>query len=389
MDSPGDIPGAGDAATRQGLPTPGDRVMVALSGGVDSAVAALLLKEQGFRVEALHMTNWEDADAHCTAGQDLADARQVAADLDLPLHHVNFSRQYRDQVFAAFLADYRAGLTPNPDVACNRHIKFGALHHHARRLGARWVATGHYARVAHAPGPRLLAARDADKDQTYFLHAIAPEALARTLFPLGDLTKAEVRARATAAGLANHAKRDSTGICFIGERPFREFLRQYLPDRPGPVVDAEGHELGTHPGLHHFTLGQRHGFGIGGRAGGSGAWYVAEKDDARNALVVVQGRDHPLLRSTGLVAGDLHWLGPAPDLGSPFPCLVRTRYRQQGRPCRLQSGADGTLEVEFGEPEWAVTPGQYAVFYRDQVCLGGGRIRRRLPLAVMPGAATA
>lgn len=360
-----------------------ERVIVALSGGVDSAVAALCLLRDGFQVEGLHMTNWDDADPHCTAGQDLADARTVCRDLGLTLHHVNFAREYREQVFAGFLSGQQAGLTPNPDVDCNRIIKFGAFLHHAQRLGADSIATGHYARTAiDARGAaRLYKARDSAKDQTYFLHAVPGAALARTRFPLGGMAKQEVRRLAAEAGLANHAKRDSTGICFVGKRPFREFLAQYLKAEPGPIVTPEGRTLGRHEGLPGYTLGQRQGLGIGGAGE---PWYVADRDFATNTLVVVQGHDHPLLQSIGLAADDLHWIaGPPPELARDglLECTARTRYRQPEAPCTVEAGAAGAVSVAFPEPQWAVTPGQHVVFYRGEECLGGGVIRSRRGLA--------
>jgi len=351
-------------------------VIVALSGGVDSAVAALLLKQQGHRVEALHMTNWDAADEYCTAGDDLRDATRVCRDLDLPLHHVNFTAEYRARVFADFLSELRAGRTPNPDVACNRHIKFGAFLDHALRLGADCIATGHYARVDHGPPPRLLLAADAHKDQTYFLHAIEPQALSRTLFPLGNLAKAEVRALARRHGLANHARPDSTGICFIGERPFREFLAQYVPHSPGPILDDAGEVLGEHEGLPFYTLGQRQGLKVGGRARHAAApFYVAAKDQARNALIVVQDGNHPCLHQDTLVAGDLRWFnGPPPGMGEGIALRARIRHGQVPAACRVWSTDVGGVLVRFDVPQKTPTPGQYVVFYRDDECLGGGTI---------------
>jgi tRNA-specific 2-thiouridylase len=349
----------------------GELVIVALSGGVDSAVAALRLLRAGHRVEALHMTNWDDADPACTARQDLVDARAVADELGIPLHHANFAREYRDQVFTDFVAGYRDGRTPNPDVDCNRYVKFGACLDHARRLGAGFLATGHYARVDHGPPPRLLTARDSAKDQTYFLHAIEPAALARALFPLGDLTKAEVRRLAADAGLPVHAKRDSTGICFIGKRSFRDFLAGYVPEQPGAIVTADGTVLGQHRGLAYYTLGQRHGFGVGGQRASEGAWYVADKRAGRNELVVVQGHDHPWLWADRFAVAGLRWLHGAPGDG---PLAVRTRHRQPPVPCTTAPGSDGMLAVTTRVPVFAPTPGQYAVFYRGDECLGGGVI---------------
>lgn len=355
-------------------------VIVALSGGVDSAVAALCLQRAGYSVEALHMTNWDDADEHCTAAADFADAQQVAGDLGIPLHHVNFAREYREQVFADFLSEYRAGRTPNPDVACNRHIKFGAFLHQAQRLGADYIATGHYARVVHKGGQGFLyKAADADKDQTYFLHSVRSEALSRTLFPLGEIQKSEVRAMAQEYGLANHAKADSTGICFIGERPFREFLAQYIVAEPGPILTLDGQTIGKHSGLPYYTLGQRHGLNIGGQASREqAAWFVAGRDADRNALIVVQGHDHPALLSSALDVGELHWInGPPDDLTATGTVKLHTRlrHRQAEVACELsRSGNDATLRLKFLIPQRAATPGQYAVFYCGDECLGGGVI---------------
>lgn len=376
-------------------PAPGNLVIVALSGGVDSAVAALLLLRAGCRVEALHMTNWEDAEPGCTAADDHAAARQVAAQLGIPLHHARFEREYRDQVFADFLAQYRAGRTPNPDIGCNRHIKFGAMLAHARRLGAHWLATGHYARVRHDPDPALLRAIDENKDQTYFLHAVEPAALRQVLFPLGGLAKQEVRRVAAEAGLANHARPDSTGICFIGERPFREFLGRFIHAEPGPILAADGRQLGEHAGLPYYTLGQRQGLNIGGQAGAAAApWYVAAKDEARNALVVVQDPDHPLLLSRAVITHRPHWLGVAPEPGRGH-WLARIRHRQPLVRCELAVAPGGGIEVRFARPVRAATPGQSVVIYDGERCAGGGEIDLALPAAVPPpaqwpaGAATA
>ncbi|HSC48513.1 MAG TPA: tRNA 2-thiouridine(34) synthase MnmA [Gammaproteobacteria bacterium] len=357
--------------------TKGERVIIGMSGGVDSSVAALLLKQQGYVVEGLFMDNWEDGEdeTYCTAAQDFQDARQVCETLSIPLHKVNFAAEYRERVFHHFLDGYRAGCTPNPDVLCNSEIKFKAFLDHALRLGAERIATGHYARTAaDGAGLRLLKARDAAKDQSYFLHAVPKAALARSLFPLGGLLKSEVRRLALEAGFANHAKKDSTGICFVGERRFTEFLGKYLPAQPGDIETAEGAKLGTHQGLMYYTLGQREGIGIGGRRDAEAApWYVADKDLGRNVLVVVQGHDHPRLMRTALTAMDLRWVaGSSPSM--PLVCAVKTRYRQADQPCTLERLEEGRGYVTFDSPQRAVTPGQYAVFYAGEECLGGGVI---------------
>ncbi|MEQ1801594.1 MAG: tRNA 2-thiouridine(34) synthase MnmA [Gammaproteobacteria bacterium] len=352
------------------------RVIVGLSGGVDSAVAALCLLREGLHVEALHMTNWDDADEHCTAGTDLADARRVCADLGIHLHHVNFAREYRDEVFADFLDELRAGRTPNPDVACNRHIKFGAFLHHALRLGADRIATGHYARIVPGPVPRLFRPADREKDQTYFLHAVDSPALARTLFPLGAIGKGEVRRLARDYGLANHAKRDSTGICFVGERPFRQFLAEHVSSNPGPILTASGEEVGQHSGLPFYTLGQREGLGVGGCRGSLQApWFVAAKDIARNALIVVQGSDHPGLRRQEVTAGDLRWLAGEPaGISGGRNLKARIRHRHEPSPCHAHLLPEGRLRVSFDLPQRTPTPGQYLVLYDGDECLGGGVI---------------
>lgn len=351
-------------------------VIVALSGGVDSAVAALCLLRAGYRVEALHMTNWEDANEHCTAGADLADARQVCADLDITLHHVNFAREYRQAVFADFLAEIRAGRTPNPDVACNRHIKFGAFLHHALRLGADFIATGHYARVEPGPVPRLFRPADLAKDQTYFLHAVDGAALSRTLFPLGAMSKHEVRRAARDYGLANHARRDSTGICFVGERPFRAFLAEYVPSEPGPILTLSGEQVGQHTGLPFFTLGQREGLKVGGRRGSPEApWFVAAKDVARNALIVVQGSEHPALLRSEVSIDGLRWVAGEPvRLAGGLTAQVRLRHRHDPAPCQVERLTGGRLRVRFDQLQRTPTPGQYAVLYDGDECLGGGTI---------------
>lgn len=339
-------------------------------------MAALRLARAGHEVHGLHMTNWDDGD--CTAADDYQSARMVCDELSIPLHRADFSAEYRERVFSEFLREYRAGRTPNPDVLCNRHIKFGCFLDYATRLGADQVATGHYARVGGVDGRRLLMAADRQKDQTYFLHAVAPEALARTLFPLGDLTKAQVRRLAIDAGLPNHARPDSTGICFIGERPFREFLARYIPAAAGPVMTIDGVEVGQHDGLMFYTIGQRSGIRIGGRADSADLpWYVARKDAEKNALVIVQGREHPLLWSRQLETEPARWLaGGAPpvELDSPFRCQARIRHRHVPAGCLVTQRRDGSLTVRFEQAQWAPAPGQYVVIYDGEECLGGAVI---------------
>jgi tRNA-specific 2-thiouridylase len=352
------------------------RVILGLSGGVDSAVAALLLKDAGATVEALHMTNWEDDDGYCTAAEDLQDARRICARLDIPLHHVNFAKEYRDRVFEYFLAEYRSGRTPNPDVLCNREIKFGVFRDYAKRLGGELLATGHYARTGFAGDTAtLLKAADANKDQTYFLHAVSADALAETVFPLGGLHKSEIRRIAKQQGLAVHDKKDSTGICFIGERPFREFLSTYIPAQPGPILTPAGEELGRHHGLMFYTLGQRQGLGIGGRReAGDEPWYVVGKDVGNNALIVDQG-ESPLLLSDGLIASEPSWIGRAPSsLAAGLHCKAKIRYRQADQDCTVRRGLDDRLMVHFDQPQRAVAPGQFIVFYQGDRCLGGATI---------------
>jgi len=355
------------------------RVVVGLSGGVDSAVSAWLLKQQGFDVVGIFMKNWEDDDdnEYCASNVDFVDAAAVADVIGIDLEHVNFAAEYRDRVFAEFLREYRAGRTPNPDVLCNAEIKFKAFLDLALRLGAGRIATGHYARVRERGGRfELLKGLDPAKDQSYFLHRLTQAQLAQTLFPVGELKKTEVRRIAAEIGLPNAKKKDSTGICFIGERPFRDFLQRYLSHEPGPMLDECGREVGRHVGLSFYTLGQRQGLGIGGVREGGGEhapWYVAHKDLAHNTLHVVQGHDHPWLLSPWLEAGDLSWVaGQAPAAG---PLAAKTRYRQADAPCTFEPDATG-FRLRFATPQWAVTPGQSAVLYDGEVCLGGGVIAR-------------
>jgi tRNA-specific 2-thiouridylase len=351
--------------------------MVGLSGGVDSSVAALLLLEQGYAVSGLFMKNWEEDDTadQCTAEEDLADARAVCERLGIPLHTVNFSAEYWDRVFAYFLQEYGAGRTPNPDVLCNKEIKFRAFLDHALGLGADCIATGHYARIGHGDTFQLLKGADPDKDQTYFLYTLGQPALARSLFPIGNLPKPEVRQLAKRAGLPTHAKKDSTGICFIGERDFRAFLQRYLPAQPGEMRTPDGDYVGEHQGLMYYTLGQRQGLGIGGRRGaGDAPWYVVDKDLEHNVLLVAQGHDHPLLYRRELEAVELHWVAGAPP-APEFTCTAKTRYRQADQPCTVQQRSADRWQVVFDQPQWAITPGQSVVFYAGEACLGGGVIQ--------------
>ncbi len=357
-------------------------VIVGMSGGVDSAVAALLLQRGGYAVQGLFMSNWEEDDAYCTTADDFQDARRVCETLGMALHRVSFAAQYRERVFQLFLREYAAGRTPNPDVVCNREIKFGVCLDYMHRLGASWIATGHYARLRRMPtGTHLLKAADTSKDQSYFLHGVSAAALEKTLFPIGELRKAEVRKLAHAAGLPVYAKPDSTGICFIGERPFQEFLSRYLRTEPGPIENDRGVVLGEHRGLALYTLGQRSGLGLGGRAGTAAApWYVAGKDTERNALIVVQDQDHPLLLSDVFDVERMHWLNSGEVAGHPIECMVKTRYRQSDLRCTVTAQdltADPIWRVTLSEPARAVTPGQYAVFYSGERCLGGGVIAQR------------
>ncbi len=367
------------------------RIVVGLSGGVDSAVTAWLLKQQGHEVVGVFMKNWEDDDdsGYCASNADFVDAAAVADVIGIEIEHVNFAAGYKDRVFTEFLREYRAGRTPNPDVLCNAEIKFKAFLDHALERGAECIATGHYARVRQGPSGRfeMLKGLDPLKDQSYFLHRLTQAQLARTLFPIGELAKTEVRRIAAEIGLPNARKKDSTGICFIGERPFREFLARYLANEPGPILDDHGRTIGEHVGLSFYTLGQRKGIGIGGlKNGGSGGgdhapWFVARKDMATNTLHAVQGHDHPWLASHELVADDLSWIaGESPVAGR---YAAKTRYRQADAACNLRQAAEDDascatetagMELRFEEAQWAVTPGQSAVVYAGEVCLGGGVI---------------
>ena len=371
----------------QSPPMEKQRIVVGLSGGVDSAVTAHLLKQQGHEVVGIFMKNWEDDDdsEYCSSNIDFVDAASVADVLGIEIEHVNFAADYKDRVFAEFLREYQAGRTPNPDVLCNAEIKFKAFLDHAMRLGAEKIATGHYARVrfnAASGRHELLKGLDPAKDQSYFLHRLNQQQLAKTMFPVGELHKTEVRRIADEIGLPNAKKKDSTGICFIGERPFREFLNRYISKEPGPIRDERGRRIGEHQGLSFYTLGQRQGLGIGGLkpkgaqrgAGEHAPWFVARKDIESNTLWVVQGHDHPWLLSPALEADDASWVaGEAPDPGA---YAAKSRYRQADAPCRASFAGDGTLALAFDAPQWAVTPGQSAVLYDGEVCLGGGVISR-------------
>jgi tRNA-specific 2-thiouridylase len=352
-------------------------VIVGMSGGVDSSVAAWLLLEQGYRVEGLFMKNWEETDdvAYCTAKQDLEDALQVCEELEIPLHQINFSRQYWDRVFSYFLEEYQAGRTPNPDIMCNKEIKFDLFLKYAMKLGADKIATGHYARLGSGDNCfQLLKGCDAGKDQSYFLYRLGQSELRSSLFPLGGMQKPEVRKIATRCGFDNHEKKDSTGICFIGERRFRDFLGQYLPAQPGDILTLDGDVIGRHQGAFYYTTGQRQGLGIGGmRHADESPWYVAAKDIKHNTLTVVQGQDHSALFKTRLQAAQLHWIAKPVDT-LPFHCKAKIRYRQPDQDCVIESMENGRLTVCFTRSQRAITEGQSIVFYKDDLCLGGGVI---------------
>lgn len=354
------------------------KVIVGMSGGVDSSVAAWLLQKQGYTVEGLFMNNWseDNTSEYCSAAIDLADAQAVCHQLKIPLHTVNFSKEYWDNVFEHFLEEYRCGRTPNPDVLCNKEIKFKVFYEYAMNLGANYVATGHYARIKVKDNAYcLVKAKDRSKDQTYFLHAINPAVLGKIKFPIGDYLKTEIRAFANTLGLVTKDKKDSTGICFIGERPFKAFLQEYLLTKPGPIKSTSEAVLGMHDGLMFYTLGQRQGLGIGGQQQFSDdPWYVVDKDINNNTLIVAQGKDHPLLYSQGLVCKKIHWLSDEiPSM--PLTCYAKTRYRQQEQACLIAAKDDkDNHTIVFSSPQRAVTPGQYIVFYEANRCIGGAVI---------------
>lgn len=353
------------------------RVIVGMSGGVDSSVAAWILAEQGYQVEGLFMKNWEQDDHqdYCAAAADLRDAQSVCDQLNIPLHTINFSQAYWDHVFTLFLNEYQQGRTPNPDILCNKEIKFKAFLDHALTLGADYIATGHYAKVEHKEDMGYLyKAKDREKDQSYFLHAVAGRALARSLFPLGDLLKSQVRAYAKELHFVTHDKKDSTGICFIGERRFKSFLNEYLLSKPGDILSSQGQKLGRHDGLMFYTLGQRQGLGIGGtQVGGDEPWYVVDKDLGNNQLIVAQGQQHPLLYAQGLLCGPIHWISQEMQ-DFPLTCFAKTRYRQHEQACVISPPQGAQHVVLFSSPQRAVTPGQYVVFYEKNQCLGGAVI---------------
>lgn len=352
------------------------KIIVGMSGGVDSSVAAFLLKEAGHEVEGIFMKNWEgdDTDTYCPATQDMADAQAVCDLLKIDLHLVNFADKYWERVFTYFLTEYRAGRTPNPDILCNKEIKFKAFLDYAKQRGADYIATGHYVRRQDdGDQVKLLKGSDPGKDQSYFLYALDQHQLSQSLFPVGDLPKQEVRAIAEKIGLQNHSKKDSTGICFIGERKFKTFLNEYLPAKPGKIETLEGEIIGQHDGLMFYTMGQRQGLHIGGKAGKSEApWYVAAKDLQRNVLIVVQGDQHPALFQSSLTVKNIHWINQPPS-SFPLNVAAKTRYRQPDQICTIHQ-LSSHYSVLFEQPQRAITPGQSIVFYQDSICLGGGII---------------
>ncbi|MBW5406144.1 tRNA 2-thiouridine(34) synthase MnmA [Morganella morganii] len=358
------------------------KVIVGMSGGVDSSVSAYLLQQQGYQVTGLFMKNWEEDDdtEYCSAAADLADAQAVCDKLGIELLTINFAAEYWDNVFGHFLEEYKAGRTPNPDILCNKEIKFKAfLEYAAEDLGADYIATGHYVRRRDINGTtQLLRGLDSNKDQSYFLYTLSHDQVAQSLFPVGELEKPEVRRIAEQLGLITAKKKDSTGICFIGERKFRDFLARYLPAKPGLIMTVDGQEIGQHDGLMYHTLGQRKGLRIGGtREGSDEPWYVADKDVENNILIVAQGHEHPRLMSAGLIAQQPDWVSREP-LTQPMRCVVKTRYRQEDIPCTVTPLGNDKISVRFDNPVAAVTPGQSAVFYQDEVCLGGGVIEARI-----------
>lgn len=353
------------------------RIIVGLSGGVDSSISALLLKQQGLEIAGVFMKNWEEDDtgADCPAAEDIADAKSVADKFDIAFHTINFSKEYWDRVFAYFLQEYQAGRTPNPDILCNKEIKFKAFLDYALSLGAEKIATGHYCQVREVNGKfQLLKGIDSGKDQSYFLHQLGQAALSRAIFPVGHLEKTEVRRLADQAGFQNARKKDSTGICFIGERKFKEFLQRYLPAQPGKIIDEHGQVIGSHDGLMYYTIGQRQGLGIGGLKNATESpWYVAAKDLAKNQLIVVQDHYHPLLMKNSLTATQMNWIAGAPPANS-FAAMAKVRYRQADQTCTVSVLDAGSVSVNFADPQRAITPGQSLVLYQNEVCLGGGVI---------------
>jgi len=356
-------------------------IIVGLSGGVDSSVAALLLKQQGHKVEGVFMKNWEedDTDSFCPASQDMADAQAVCDQLDIELTKINFSAEYWEKVFASFLADYQAGLTPNPDILCNREIKFRAFLDYAKSRGADYIATGHYARCEKINDSyQLLKGLDANKDQSYFLYALSQQQLAHSIFPLGELEKTTVRKIAAENGFINHQKKDSTGICFIGERKFKNFLADYVKGQTGDIKSLDGETIGQHDGLMFYTIGQRQGLKIGGRKASNGEpWYVADRDLERNILYVAQGKEHPSLYASALVVKDIHWINQPPEK-FPFTTTAKTRYRQTDQACIINQDHNKQYLINFESPQRAITPGQSVVFYQGAQCLGGGIIVKSL-----------